>query len=69
MADKVVYVMHTARMRDALLSHAVQVETHLYPGRGHADTIASFTLIARWRTPALEQTVDFLQRITKATAQ
>ncbi len=64
-ADKVVYVMHTERMGDALLSHGVRAETHLYPSRGHADTIASFTLIARFRTPALQQTVDFLQRITR----
>jgi acetyl esterase/lipase len=68
LTDNVVYVAHTERMRDALLSKGVQVETHLYPRRGHADTIASFTWIARFRTPALEQTVDFLQRITKATA-
>jgi acetyl esterase/lipase len=65
LADKVVYVTHTERMRDALLSQGAQVETQLYPGRGHADTIASFTLIARFRTPALEQTVDFLRRVTK----
>jgi len=63
--DKVVYAMHTERMRDALLSHGAAVETHLYPGRGHADTIASFTLIARFRTPALEQTVEFLKRVTR----
>jgi acetyl esterase/lipase len=65
-ADKVVYAAHTEKMRDALLSHGAQVETHLYPNRGHADTIASFTVVARWRTPALEQTVGFLNRITKA---
>jgi acetyl esterase/lipase len=64
MADKVVYVMHTEKMRDALLAQGAHVETHLYPGRGHADTIASFTVIARFRTPALEQTVDFLERVT-----
>lgn len=64
-ADTVVYVTHTERLRDALLSHGVQVETHLYPNRGHADTIASFAVAARWRTPALEQTVSFLNRIAK----
>ncbi len=63
-ADKVVYVTHTEKLRDALLAQGAHVETHLYPGKGHADTIASFTVIARFRTPALEQTVDFLQRVT-----
>jgi acetyl esterase/lipase len=62
--DKVVYSMHTEKMRDALLSHGASVETHFYPGRGHADTAASFTLVARFRTPALEQTLAFLKRVT-----
>jgi acetyl esterase/lipase len=69
MADNVVYVMHTEKLRDALLSHGAPVETHLYPKRGHADTIASFTLVARWRTPALDQTVEFLRRITGPAAR
>jgi acetyl esterase/lipase len=62
--DEVVNSMHTEELRDALLSHGVNVETHLYPGRGHADTAASFTLVARFRTPALEQTMAFLSRVT-----
>jgi acetyl esterase/lipase len=64
MADREVYVSNTEELRDALSAHGAQVETHLYPHRGHADTVASFTLVARWRTPALEQTVAFLKRIT-----
>jgi acetyl esterase/lipase len=62
--DELVYAMHTEKLRDALSAQGVPVETHLYPGRGHADTIASFTLVARFRTPALEQTVEFLRRVT-----
>jgi acetyl esterase/lipase len=62
--DDVVYPMHTEKLRDALLSRGVDVETHLYPGRGHADTAASFTYIARFRTPALKQTLAFLSRVT-----
>jgi acetyl esterase/lipase len=61
--DKVVYSSHTEKLRDALLSDGAQVETHLYPGRGHADTIASFTVVARHRTPALAQSLAFLARI------
>jgi acetyl esterase/lipase len=62
--DKVVYSSHADKMRDALLSHGVNVETHIYPGRGHADTAASFTVVARFRTPALEQTLAFLGHVT-----
>jgi dipeptidyl aminopeptidase/acylaminoacyl peptidase len=62
--DDVVDSMHTQKFRDALLSHRANVETHLVPRRGHADTAASFTLVARFRTPALEQTLAFLKRVT-----
>ena len=61
--DKVVYSAHTEKLRDALLAQGAFVETHLYPGRGHADTIASFTVVARYRTPALKQSLAFLDRI------
>jgi acetyl esterase/lipase len=70
--DKLVAPSHTQKLRDALAAMGVPVETHLYPGHGHADTIASFTLVARYRTPALEQTVEFLRRVTaqgRASAQ
>lgn len=62
-ADDVVYSAHTEKLRDALLSQGAEVETHLYPGRGHADTIASFTLVVRYRTPALKQSLAFLDRL------
>jgi acetyl esterase/lipase len=61
--DKVVYRAHTEKLRDALIAQGVAVETHLYPGRGHADTIGSFSVVARYRTPALKQTLAFLGRI------
>lgn len=64
-SDDVVDPSHTEKLRDALLSRGASVETHLYPGRGHADTAASFTLIARFRTPALTQTLEFLSRVTE----
>ncbi|MBS0420333.1 MAG: alpha/beta hydrolase [Proteobacteria bacterium] len=64
LADDVVSPTHTEKLRDALLSHNARVETHFYPGRGHADTAASFTLIARFRTTALQDTLAFLGRVT-----
>lgn len=64
LSDDVVSPTHTEKLRDALLSRGASVETHLYPGRGHADTAASFSLVARFRTPALQQTLAFLRRVT-----
>jgi acetyl esterase/lipase len=67
--DNVVYPTHAYAMRDALLAQGASVETDFYPERGHADTVASFTLIARFRTPALEQTVAFLNRATAGSGE
>jgi acetyl esterase/lipase len=61
--DSLVDSAHTEKLRDALLAQGVDVETHIYPGRGHVDTIASFTVAARYRTPALKQSLSFLTHI------
>jgi acetyl esterase/lipase len=63
--DSVVSVSHAEKLRDALLAHNVRVETQLYPDRGHTDTLASFALVARRRTPALQETINFLQSVTR----
>jgi len=42
----------------------VRVETQFYPGKGHADTIAGFSVPARGRTPVLEQSVRFIESVT-----
>jgi acetyl esterase/lipase len=60
MDDRRVYARQATELRDALVSHGVRVELELYPGRGHADTVASFARLARGRTPALEQTLRFI---------
>ncbi len=62
--DRVVSPEQTKRLTEALESHHIAVESELYPKRGHADTIASFALVTRLRTPALEQTVSFLDRVS-----
>ena len=66
--DHVVDYSHAVKLRDALRSHGARVEIHLYPKRGHDDTIASFALLARFRTPALRQTIDFLDQLAKVGA-
>jgi dipeptidyl aminopeptidase/acylaminoacyl peptidase len=62
--DTVVSPAQTQEMHDALESHGVRVESHFYPKRGHADTIAAFSLVARFRTPAMNATLTFLRRVT-----
>lgn len=57
------------RLRDALARLRVPVELQLYPHRGHASTVASFSLAARWQTPALQQTVAFIGHIAQASRQ
>ncbi|HEV7716283.1 MAG TPA: alpha/beta hydrolase, partial [Steroidobacteraceae bacterium] len=61
--DTVVAVAHTESLRDALRADGVRVETHLYPGRSHADTAAGLSIPARKRVPVLEQTVQFIESV------
>jgi len=58
--DTDVPAREAVELRDALLSKHVRVELRLYPHRGHGDTVASFAALARWRTPALEDTLEFI---------
>jgi acetyl esterase/lipase len=58
--DKEVLPQEAIDLRDALLRDHVRVELHLYPHRGHPDTVASFAPVTRWRTPAVEDTVKFI---------
>jgi acetyl esterase/lipase len=63
LADKEVAPREAEQLRDALASARVPVELHLYPHRGHAATVAGFALIARWRTPALRDTLAFIDAL------
>jgi len=50
-------------LRDALLSNHVRVDMHIYPHRGHADTLAPFALVVRGRSPAADDTFAFLDSL------
>jgi acetyl esterase/lipase len=63
--DDVVSIKHAEKLRDALLANHVRVETQFYAGKGHADTVAGMSVPARGRTPVLEQTVSFIQSVTR----
>jgi acetyl esterase/lipase len=65
-ADDVVSIEHAEKLRDVLQANNVRVETHFYPGKGHADTVAGFSVPARGRTPVLEQSVSFIESVAAA---
>jgi len=62
--DKEVLPQEAIDLNDALLRDHVRVELHLYPHRGHPDTVAPFALVARWRTPVVQETVKFIESVT-----
>ena len=62
--DKEVLPDEAIELRDALVRDHVRVELHLYPHRGHPDTVASFAPLTRWRTSAVEDTVKFIDSVT-----
>lgn len=63
LADRVVALAHTEKLRDLLVANGVRVETHLYPGRSHEDTVAGFSVPARGRLPVFEQAVQFIESV------
>jgi acetyl esterase/lipase len=66
--DTVVAVAQTEALRDALRADGVRVEAQLYPGRGHADTVAALSIPARKRVPVLDEAVQFIDSITSTSA-
>jgi acetyl esterase/lipase len=62
--DKEVLPQEAIELRDKMLQEHLQVELHLYPHRGHGDTVAAFAPVARWRTPAVKDTVTFIKSVT-----
>ena len=64
LADKEVVPQETIELHDALLQKNVRVEMHLFPHRGHADTLAPFALILRWRTPVVDEVATFVRSVS-----
>jgi acetyl esterase/lipase len=62
--DTLVDVRQTQKLREDLLAHHVRVEMELYPGIGHADTVAALSIPARGRAPVLDQAVKFIRSVT-----
>jgi acetyl esterase/lipase len=63
--DKEVLPQEAIQLRDAMLALHLRVELHLYEHHGHGDTVAPFAPIARWRSPALKDTLAFIESVTR----
>jgi dipeptidyl aminopeptidase/acylaminoacyl peptidase len=63
--DKEVLPQEAIQLRDVMLQDHRRVELHIYPHRGHGDTVASFAPLARWRTSALKDTLEFIDSVTR----
>ena len=66
--DQEVLPQEAIELRDAMLRDHLRVELDLYPHRGHGDTVASFAPVTRWRTPALQDTLTFINSVTGGPA-
>ena len=66
LSDREVLPRESIELRDALLRAHVRVEMHLFPHRGHDDTIAPFALLARWRTPVVKEVAAFVRSVTRS---
>jgi acetyl esterase/lipase len=64
LSDKEVLPQETLELRDALVHANVRVETHLFPHRGHADTVAPFADLVRWRTPVVDEVATFVRSVS-----
>jgi len=48
------------------LRNHVRVQMELYPHAHHADTVAPFALLARHRSAAYEQSIAFIESVTRS---
>src|SRR5262245_53896241 len=65
--DTLVSVKQTEVLRDKLRAKHVRVEAELYPGVGHADTVAALSVPARGRAPVLDQAAKFIRSVTSSS--
>jgi acetyl esterase/lipase len=64
--DTLVSVKQTEVLRDTLRANHVRVETELYPGLSHADTVAALSIPARGRAPVLDHVAKFIRSVTSS---
>jgi len=64
--DREVDPKQAVELHDALAANHVRVEMRLYAHGRHGDTLAPFALLARRRSPALEDSVAFIESVTRS---
>jgi acetyl esterase/lipase len=63
MADTVVTIRHAQRLQQALQTARVRVDARFYPGKSHVDTVAGFAVATRGWSPALADSVAFIESL------
>jgi acetyl esterase/lipase len=66
-ADDLVWASNTLDLGAALSAHGVRVESRIYAGKGHADTVAALSVPARRRAPTLQDIATFMQTLERTT--
>jgi acetyl esterase/lipase len=64
LADREVLPQEAVELQEALEQAHVRVEMHMFPHRGHADTVAPFAWVARWRTPVVDEVAAFIHSVS-----
>lgn len=64
--DREVSPAESLQLRAALEGNHVRVELHLYPHGRHNDTLAPFALIARGTSPAYDDSIAFIESVTRS---
>jgi acetyl esterase/lipase len=67
-SDDLVKPGNTHDLAAALRSLGVRVEAKIYPERGHPDTVAALSVLARSRAPVLQDVASFMQSLSPVTA-
>jgi acetyl esterase/lipase len=66
MQDDTVWPKNSRNLATALTARGVPVELKLYPGCGHADTVAALSLPARGRAPTLADLAAFVSPLASS---
>jgi len=62
-ADEVVWPGNSEHLAAALRACGVPVVLKIYPGRGHAATVAALSWVLRWRSPTLADIREFMRAL------
>jgi acetyl esterase/lipase len=61
--DTLVWPSNTSELTLALRAYGVRVQSKIYPGRGHADTVAALSILARARAGVLQDVSNFMRSL------